>query len=359
MQKLDWVDALRGYAILGVLSVHSLLEDNSVFLAKFWALGHKGVQLFFIVSAFTLMLSYSRRKEEKLATDNFFIRRFLRIAPMFYVALVYYLIQDRNLAYPASYWQNASPSNIIAHIFMLNGTSPHWINSIVPGGWSVGVEVLFYLACPFLFARITDIKKAFIYYVATLILGQLLYWFLAANPLIADTEKWSLFLYYYLPSQLFVFMLGFIAFFTTQLQIKAAAKYIGTLLAISVAAYGAWYFMPNKDFKLLNNNLMAVSFVIVVNILARFKFNVIVNPVVKFIGKISFSLYLSHFAALHFLNVFALNNLTSNATQNFCIRFALVLSIATAISVLTYKFIEVPFQDIARNVIKRRTAAKG
>lgn len=51
--------------------------------------GQRGVALFFIVSAFTLFLSYDNRKEERHPTRNFFIRRFFRLAPMAFLSWRY------------------------------------------------------------------------------------------------------------------------------------------------------------------------------------------------------------------------------------------------------------------------------
>jgi peptidoglycan/LPS O-acetylase OafA/YrhL len=95
--KLRWhlghLDALRGIAMLAVLLVHSWYWFDRVlplrrFLAEIAFSGQRGVQLFFIVSAFTLFMSNDNRRNEKHPTLNFFLRRFFRLAPMFYIALV-------------------------------------------------------------------------------------------------------------------------------------------------------------------------------------------------------------------------------------------------------------------------------
>ena len=96
--KLKYIDALRGLAILGVLIVHCGGHgDNGAIPQSLLAIisnGARGVQLFFIVSAFTLFLSMTHKYEqEKHPKLNFFIRRFFRIAPMYYIGIVYYLFQ--------------------------------------------------------------------------------------------------------------------------------------------------------------------------------------------------------------------------------------------------------------------------
>ena len=68
-RHLDYIDALRGYAILGVVAVHASiavpdLEWPLRFLAE---QGARGVQLFFVVSALTLMLSWHARDDGELS----------------------------------------------------------------------------------------------------------------------------------------------------------------------------------------------------------------------------------------------------------------------------------------------------
>ena len=64
-KKLDHVDALRGLAILAVVLVHNAQhgtnEYNSV-IDNVFSRGGMGVQLFYVMSAFTLFLSCTRRE---------------------------------------------------------------------------------------------------------------------------------------------------------------------------------------------------------------------------------------------------------------------------------------------------------
>jgi peptidoglycan/LPS O-acetylase OafA/YrhL len=58
VKRFAYIDALRGYAILGVLLVHTGQYSGFDSQAAF---GARGVQLFFVASALTLMFSWHER----------------------------------------------------------------------------------------------------------------------------------------------------------------------------------------------------------------------------------------------------------------------------------------------------------
>ena len=137
--KLKYIDALRGLAILGVVVVNTASYGHSKYPELIQALinqGERGVQLFFVVSAFTLFLSYHHRLDQgTTATRNFFLRRFFRIAPLYYLAILYFLWQD---GFGPRYWLGdepfVTPWNILSNFLFMHGIHPSWITSVVPGG---------------------------------------------------------------------------------------------------------------------------------------------------------------------------------------------------------------------------------
>lgn len=163
-RKLEYIDLLRGLAILLVVAVHASFsiwyhptEHRSEFLDLFFAsifyAGQFGVVLFFIVSAITLTLSMENRNESKY---NFYIRRYFRIAPLYYFGILLYFIfrlvveshrSGEIILFPEGY----SVLKITQNIFFLHGLSTNNYNFIVPGGWSIATEMYFYLVFPFLF----------------------------------------------------------------------------------------------------------------------------------------------------------------------------------------------------------------
>ena len=95
LNRYQYIDALRGFAFLGVLTVHASYEVPKLPFSSLPELGQYGVQLFFLLSAVTLLRSMALRSaKERFAARNFFIRRFFRIAPLFWTGVVLYGLLD-------------------------------------------------------------------------------------------------------------------------------------------------------------------------------------------------------------------------------------------------------------------------
>src|SRR5271167_4323229 len=87
--RYAYIDAVRGYAILMVIAVHtSHYFDLPAPLATVFAQGARGVQLFFVASALALCFSWTARKE---SAKSFYARRLFRIAPMFWLAIIVFV----------------------------------------------------------------------------------------------------------------------------------------------------------------------------------------------------------------------------------------------------------------------------
>jgi peptidoglycan/LPS O-acetylase OafA/YrhL len=87
------------------------------------------------------MMSWYAKNDEVI---NFYIRRLFRIVPLFWLGLIIY-------AFP-TYWSFSSFQwePILYTAFFINGWSPDYFNRVVPGGWSIAVEMNFYFIFPLL-----------------------------------------------------------------------------------------------------------------------------------------------------------------------------------------------------------------
>ena len=146
------LDLLRGIAILLVVLVHCREESTGLVPGLSWfaqEFGGLGVQLFFIVSGYTMMLTYGDRTDPG-AARSFYLRRFFRIAPLFWAAMVFYLLATRGRGITNFAPDGVSVSDVLLTFFFLHSASVTAYNSVVPGGWSIAVEMQFYLLFPLL-----------------------------------------------------------------------------------------------------------------------------------------------------------------------------------------------------------------
>lgn len=361
MKKFKFIDSLRGLAILMVIIVHCSQYGNNffpLFITNIFNLGLTGVQLFFIISSFTIFHSLNSRKADPYSNNlQFYIRRYFRIAPMYYIGILYYLIQD---GMGDRYWlgdkSEVSIFNVLNNLAFIHGFYPYHINSIVPGGWTIAIEMTFYILVPFLFSYITSVYRSIIWLVASIICKIVLYKILIENSLISDSTLWKEFLSIYIFSQLPYFFMGILLYFISIKNFGYTPFWIlfGVIMICSI-------FYDRKALLVDPRFLMGLIFLAVAYFLSQNPVKIIVNPIFSFFGKISFGMYIVHFAVLHWFNVFGIvdylniesSSLIFHKLANFGIRFLLVLFTTGVISYFTFFIIEQPFQNIARTIINK------
>lgn len=357
--KLKYVDALRGIAIMGVLVVHCGQHGSNDHLPSLVQSvvmnGARGVQLFYVASAFTLFLSLAgRRTLEARPWLNFYIRRFFRIAPMYYLAICYYLWQD---GFGPRFWlgdaHQVTSWNIAANIFFVHGLNPYWITSVVPGGWSIAAEMLFYCLVPVLFLKIRNSREAFALVLGALLMRACLQFFLHRLSPIGSQALWMYYLNFYLPAQLPVFCLGILLYFI----VKENYSVTVTPLLIVVLFFLCIGHLVGVRL-LYDDFLFSIAFVLLAIALSRRAFPLFVNPLLVYLGKVSYSMYLVHFAVLYWMERsgvvdFIPASSPVNAILNFSIRLVILTGLSALASTLFYKVVELPFQAMGKKLIDR------
>jgi peptidoglycan/LPS O-acetylase OafA/YrhL len=359
LKKYDYIDAMRGYAILLVILAHSThaIPPSSSSVSTALSLAGTGVQLFYIASALTLCMSFRFRAALELhPLRNFFIRRFFRIAPMFYLAIVFYLILD-GLA--PRYWapDGIGLFEVVSTILFINGVHPEAINSVVPGGWSIAVEMTFYLVLPFVLLRVTSIKSALwflalslvIYVAAAIGLRRLLQGAYVQNPHLIDG-----FIYMNFLSQLPVFAIGIATYFAMGSRFFSPRNLaIGNLLYLTL--FVAAFALPEVLRRHITTNHVFIStaYAMVALNLACWPIQVLVNRMIVWIGKISFSMYLSHFAVLVlFAETGAIDVFGSGNAACFAYWLS-VVGLTATVSRITYALVELPGIGFGKRLIDR------
>ena len=354
--KLEFIDALRGFAALYVLSFHfSLITDPRAvaprWLAPFTAFGGSGVTLFFVVSAFTLCLSMDTRKEnEATPLLNYIIRRFFRIAPLFYLWIVIYCIRDW-----AFYGVQHSVSEIARSVFFLLNLSPGKEQGFVWASWTIGVEMLFYVLFPAIFRVASNVGRAGALFLFALLLRAA--WHATVPVLVNDPSAantyFNLSLLYHLPT----FVFGICVYRIYRLMdLSAASRFgIGHLLvggAIVVLISISYGLIPFGAVDPLT--IEAINYGVLLLGLSVSSPRLLVNPVTRFYGKISYSVYLCHAVTIYSLSkVFAaIYHTVPYVSVSYGLSVALALALVTLISCITYRLIETPGNLLGRAIIR-------
>ncbi|MDB5246602.1 MAG: acyltransferase [Segetibacter sp.] len=345
MKKYQFIDSLRGIAIIMVILVHSYYASEkftfslSPITRQVFISGQYGVQLFFLLSAITLFISGKKKwLTEENATANFFRRRFFRIAPLYFIAIIYYTIQNTT---GFKFLSTGVPAHlleikpIVLNFLFLHALVPHYINSVVPGGWSIGVEMLFYCLVPLLIKGMRNLNYSIIFFSCSVFFMVVCN--LVISPFISTEDKY--FLYFYLPSQLPVFFLGIACYYFIIVKdrtVKKNALFLLLLSSVLLFYFGISYHIS-----------ASLIFCLLIYYCYVSNSRILVNRVTEYIGKMSFSLYIVHFAAIFLLKKVGLIGLipvTGSVSEilNHFSNFVIVISVSSAISYVTYNYYEMP-----------------
>ena len=369
-QKLDYIDAVRGWAILLVVTCHvgSMFPEMPYPVKKLTNFGWHGVQLFFLASALTLLMSWHRaRVHDGVFVRSFFVRRFLRIAPMYYVGAAIYFFAEP----PVSGFD--LPQMLISFTF-LNAWRPEWIPTtpgwmVVPGGWSIGVEFTFYALFPLLAALVSSLPRALAFFAASFVLAcganHLGATWLAEYPVAAADN----FLYFWFPNQVPVFALGFVLYFAIKgRRMPTLGQWPACLLLACVgAALMAVAEFPGTGHRFLLSTpfpsifLASLGFMAFIFLLARQPNLLLANPLIRRLGVLSFSAYVLHFLFIHGIPVWSRGLINTAATGyaaiwNFLALWVVAMSMTVAAATLANAWVERPGMELARRLTSRRTS---
>ncbi|HEY1722408.1 MAG TPA: acyltransferase [Magnetospirillaceae bacterium] len=366
VNRVDWLDALRGWAILGVLLVHS--SQNVTTLTGNWKAiadaGQYGVQLFFVVSALTIGLTYERQLTHKVTTGRatfaWLIKRYFRIGPLYYFGIALYLAVFTGMRMLGSQLPANGPFDILANVLFVHSWIPSAQNTVVPGGWSIGVEMCFYLVAPILFLTLRSARSSLLAFAAVIIvvvaLNHGMAFIMTGHAAIENNS----FLYFWFPTQLPVFLAGIALYRCAGTQLwkeKALHEDAAAFALIAALFFGVAGLMLGTVGDLDNSlapTAMGIAFAgLALGCRTPVAATLLVNRATTWIGQISYSVYINHFVlvlALRFVEKrFNLMDVIP-APLLFMATFALVLGLSLPMSLLTRRMIEAPGIDIGHRL---------
>lgn len=340
------LDVLRGLAIAGVMAIHVSQSFPSHIHAIDYAfmLGWTGVNVFYFVSAMTMCLMWTQRSGEANATGKFYIRRFLRIAPLFWLAIPVYLAL--NGTGPSDNAPGGiGPLQVILTATFLHGFWPDSVNSVVPGDWSIAAEMTFYLVFPLL---ITTFGARRHLYLALAIVLHLV------NVCLFKPWAFALFSAYYGPgheafvwttlhisflNQLPVFLVGCALFFSLR---DGFARSDAVIYAIFIALS----FIADRATGSHEFNYLMINLVLGAMVVGCIKLAIRFQPL-EALGRNSYSMYLSHFAV-----IYGLRQLwpLADGLISLLIAYVVTAALSYLVARATWHLVERRAQDLAHRL---------
>lgn len=340
---LPGIHGLRGIAALAVVMFHLVHLANIEVPAAFSFIASdfgKGVHLFFVLSAFSLMHSteYSLRRPTWMV--EYFTKRFFRIAPLFYCILTTMVLWS---SVKAQYLA-VSPQALLLNLTFTFGFAP-WAG-IVWAGWTIGVEMLFYAILPVLLLTVRSSKATLLLLVASILVSYASSSVLQIhfeNTVAVYRYNWAYFSF--APNACF-FALGMYAYRIaddTALNARALRYGVSTFTSVLLFAllFGGRYNGWRPDLLLWGFCFAALTLW-----QSKWPSRWCANRIFEHVGERSYSVYLLHPVVIVFLkpslqSVYQMLTLSLGYYAYF-VCAGLVLLPLMLLSEITYRLIEIP-----------------
>lgn len=150
------LDGLRALAILWVMFGHvtwgsdfTATTDYHKIMDLLAKSGWVGVQLFFVISGFLITKILLQGKGQAHQLRNFYMRRSLRIFPVYYATLILLFLVIPSLGYTLSWLSAETEHQGWYWLYLNNWLRPFIDNRGFSHLWSLAIEEQFYLVWPF------------------------------------------------------------------------------------------------------------------------------------------------------------------------------------------------------------------
>lgn len=368
------LDGLRFFAFLAVFISHATLflgyNNNSTFfnsIRKYILInGDIGVSFFFVLSGFLITYLLLREKETfgKISLKNFYIRRILRIWPVYFTTIIagFFILPmiARLFIGNGPFVFLISPSFTLLPQYMLflaNFNLAFSGGSSVPTDvlWSISVEEQFYLVWPWLIAFLP--RKYILKALGLIILISCVYrYFYALSPNIIAYSTFSVMSDLAIGS-----ILAFLVYTRSDIieKLKSTPRkiIISIYVFLLLIIFGRHYITETLVGSNIFYNLFVAVFPLILastyafiileqNEMSRSLFKIGKSKSLAFLGKISYGLYSYHIFAFTIVLFIVLGlgfNLKYTSTLQWITISSLSLITVFIISIISYYGMEKPF----------------
>jgi peptidoglycan/LPS O-acetylase OafA/YrhL len=349
------LDSLRGIAALTVVFHHfRLMWESRVAPAKwvaafnFFTYGHEAVMLFFLLSGFVLSLPYLRGKSQPYPV--FLLRRILRLYGPYLFALAISVAGAAiwHGSIPGGTWANIAWSQpvsgklLVEHIFMLGNYNWNQFNLTF---WTLVIEMRISIVFPFLYLLVRRVGPT-----ASLLLATI-------GSILADIalQRWPLQQSWSWTAQFAMIFIAGIVLAESFPVVSAWYRSLGpagrlAFLVVTICSYQYGHHLDDRHLPHFQFGLDQPLYVlgatgyIILALNAPWARTFLSTTIARFLGRISFSLYLIHSTVL----------LAMTRILEFKVSVPLQFFLYIAITVLLSYFfclgVEEPFLRLSRRV---------
>lgn len=343
--RIESLDYLRGVMALSVMIYHYSVWagvglENSSILSK---LGIYAVSIFYILSGLSLSIVYRNRINSPIEMGQFFIRRFFRIAPLFWISVLSVLM----LKYFGSMFKGVQFQIDIYIIFLNISLLFGFLQPdayLSTRAWSIGNEMVFYAIFPIIILFSSRFSWIFpVTLLISIILGATfaVFWL---DPLRSLVDQW---IRYINPFNNIFLFLGGVAIGTYS---RPARTLMGGGVAI-IAFFVFWLYPVGGDriHLVAGSGRICLSLACFAFVWATYvtsvQFKGAISRALSFFGESCYSIYLMHpLVALPV--VFIASRVGFSLVGAYCVATVLTLFVSWA----TFKHIEAPMMRMGSKV---------
>ncbi len=305
-KRYDSLDGVRTLACIGIVLMHLLANTkydlNGFAFEKMIPSFAKFNFLFMTVSGFGMCCGYyDRMISGNIDIVSFYKKRYKKILPFFALLCFMDLIVSPSLN---------SLYEVFANLTLCFGLIPNADITVIGVGWFLGLIFVFYLLFPFFCFLLANKKRAWLALIASYIMNYLC-------DIYFDADKSSM-------AFSFVFFMigGMVYIYKEEIEKIASMKWISIILL--VISIGIYYFVTDTTLVML-----LIGTCILIMSLFISKKGLLINPIMKFIGGISFEIYLCHMFIFRIVEKLHLLEITDNDYINYILVFIVVFAGAT------------------------------
>jgi peptidoglycan/LPS O-acetylase OafA/YrhL len=309
--RLDALTATRGIAAMLIVVFHFGLEVFPFSEAqRFFSKGNMAVSYFFTLSGFIMCYTYYAKP---IGYKSYIVRRLARIGPVYWLAIVlslFTIAQKENLL-----------TATFLNVFFLQSYIPGYALTVNSPGWSLSVEMFFYL----LFL----VQASVILYA----ISQIAHLYFVKYS--ANSNAMHELVYYHPLGHLNSFMIGMAGYYFIDKPLSKG--WLGALLVLA-AIISSLLWLPISK----HNGLLAPLFVLLILMLAKKKGVLLRKLGLVWLGEVSYSLYILQ------MPVYYICSYVNNAIFHFAglAVFSFFIVMLIILSAISFRFIEKPLRKV-------------